>query len=283
MQDFDEYKRIDVAIKSRDMAELVWAKCYAKMRIDEACKTRPNSKMSKQIQKDWQKIFEDVDVVIKSLDTSLYDSWIKSLFDRDEQRGDWRFEIGEEPIDVPEALLCSFIIKLNSELPELLSRYTDWQIAMGIDYIYNPSCSNMAFTIRDGDLQLETRLETIRSIKNLYRDCFETRCLPILGYLSEQGNELNGLCYMLWDITPIKTCKNHKDGAAILDTVAEVLSYALTMKNIACLESALHGLGHIVYNFPKASDIIQSFISKSANIDPRILRYAEAAKTGCIQ
>lgn len=283
MSRYDELKRIEEAIKSCDMAELGWAKSYAKMRIDEARKTRPNSKTSKQTQKDWKKILGDVETAFASLDSSVYDEWISSLFDRDEAKGDWRFDIDYEPIDVPETLLCAFIIRLNSKLPELLGRYTDWQLAMGLDYIYNPCCSNYAFSIRDGDAPLKTRLAAIESMKNLYRDCFEIRCRPVLGHLSERGSEFNDFCYMLWDVTPINYCEGHKNRVAILDAVADVLEFALSMKNIACLESALHGLGHMVYKFPRAAEIIQSFINKADNIDSRILRYAEAAKTGYIQ
>ncbi len=88
---------------------------------------------------------------------------------------------------------------------------------------------------------------------------------------------------MFWDITPLKYCEGHKDKAILLDTVADVLRDALKMDNIACLESALHGLGHLVYYYPKASDMIQSFIDSSGQTDPRLLNYAKAAKTGCIQ
>lgn len=283
MTHFDEIKRIEKAIENRDMAELRWAESFAKMRVDNAYQMHPK-KIAKQAQKNWRKILEDVQTAIASLDTSLYDQWIVSLFNRDETNGDWRFEIDNEPIDIPEKLLPDFIIRLNSELPEIIERYTDWQLAMGLDYVYNPACSNCAFSIRNSATALSKRLAAIESIKNLYRDCFESRCKPALGHLSEHGNEFNGLCYMLWDITPLGRCdEDDPHRTAVFNAVTDVLDYALGMKNIACLESALHGLGHTVYYFPKAAEIIQAFIDKSSNLDPRILRYAEAAKTGCIQ
>lgn len=282
MDDFEEHKRIKKAIETHNLIELVWAKSCARKHLDEARNNRPNSKTSRKALQEWTVILEQIDSTLDAVDTALYNQWIKSLFDKDERKGDWRFDLDEEPIAVPEELLCCFVYKLNNELPELLKTYSDWQIATGLDYIFNPSCSNYSFTIRDGPSPLEMRLMTIESMKNLYRDCFEINCEPVLAQTSEQGSKFNLLCYMLWDVTAISYCKDHREKTALLSAVTNVLHYALSMKNPACIESAIHGLGHLVYYYPEAAEVIQDFINQPKGADPLLLRYAEAAKTGCI-
>lgn len=211
----------------------------------------------------------------------LFDAWVDALFNHPEGNGDWRFEYTpklEEALTPPEELIPEFICRLNQKMREISLYYSDWQLAMGLSYIYDPACSDLARAVQCGTSPLSIRLQAVSSMKNIYTDCFELRCLPALGHLSEEGNELNGICYMLWDITPIRS-----GGIEIYRAISGLLEYVLTLKNIACIESALHGLGHLVYQRPDAAHTIQNFITKSKRIDPRLLRYAEAAKTGYIQ
>ncbi|MFN7114458.1 MAG: hypothetical protein ACK4PK_08900 [Alphaproteobacteria bacterium] len=214
-------------------------------------------------------------------DDALFDAWIDALFNHAEEDGDWRFDYTptlEEALNPPEELTPEFIYKLNQQMLEISPNYNDWQLAMGLSYIYDPACSDLARTLQCGPAPLSIRLQAVSSMKNIYTDCFELRCLPALGHLSEEGNELNGICYMLWDVTPIRS-----GSVEIYRAISELLEYVLRLKNIACIESALHGLGHLVYQRPDAAHTIQNFITKSKGLDPRLLRYAEAAKTGYIE
>ncbi|MBL1146412.1 MAG: hypothetical protein HND56_05815 [Pseudomonadota bacterium] len=279
-----EIKRIENAIETRDADELQWAESYIAMRMDSIY-TSSSKKMAKRGQKSWQELLDDVQSAITSisLDKNLFEQWIVSLFDHPEEDGDWRFAIDQEPLDIPEKLIPEFIIKLNHELPEITKYYTDWQLGMGLDYIYSPSCSNIAYAIEVSEAPVKTRLQAIKSMKYLYRDCLELRCQPVLGYLSETGNKLNDFCYMWWDVTTLSYYPADDPNREIFyPAVTDVMEYALTLNNIACIESGLHGLGHAVYNWPHAAEIIENFIKRAGNIDPRVMRYAEMAKTGYI-
>ncbi|MBP7759828.1 MAG: hypothetical protein KA178_11275 [Alphaproteobacteria bacterium] len=217
----------------------------------------------------------------KSPDTDLYDRWIVSLFNHDEKDGDWRYDDDQRPIEIPEKLLPDYIVKLNNDLPMMIKRYSDWQLGMGFYYIYSPNCSDLGFSIRDGTAPIQKRLDAIKSMKNMYSDCFEIRCHPVLGHLSEESSELDSFCFMLWDTTALSFCtEDHPYRNEIYSAVAGVMEYALTLKNLSCIESALHGLGHLTDFWPQAEKIIEDFIRRSGNIDPRILSYAEKAKNG---
>lgn len=68
------------------------------------------------------------------------------------------------------------------------------------------------------------------------------------------------------------------------DVVLDVMEDALYIPNDACIESALHGLGHrYSQDEIKVPDIIDRFLSKAKNLNPDLRIYAQSAKTGCIQ
>jgi hypothetical protein len=72
--------------------------------------------------------------------------------------------------------------------------------------------------------------------------------------------------------------------ALVARTVLEVLGYALTLRNAACVESALHGLGHLQgYRRGDVTPMIEDFIRRNPDLRPELLKYAEHAAAGCIQ
>lgn len=219
------------------------------------------------------------------MDKKLYDQWIKYLFDHDEAKSDWRWDIDIEPVEVPSKIFPDFVIQFHEDLPNLIKTYTVWQLAMGIDVIFNANVADYVFDWRDGEASLEKKTEAILSMKKLYSECFFKLCRPRLGHLSEDMNELENFCYMIWDVSPLSYCENNDQKDRFYKVIAEVMEYALSLNNIACKESALHGLGHLISPpyYPEAKDIIQNFIDKNKNADHRIIAYAQNAKTGCIQ
>lgn len=86
MQDSDN-NRIVQAIKNRDLEELRWSEAYLELKIEDIYKNFPKN-AAKQEQKKLKALLGNVHDTIISLDTTLYDRWIISLFDRDEAKGD---------------------------------------------------------------------------------------------------------------------------------------------------------------------------------------------------
>lgn len=176
-----------------------------------------------------------------------------------------------------------FFIRLMQDLPELLKVYDIWQIHFGLEYLFNGSMSNFMYSLRDGGAPLERRIEAIQSIKMIYRHVFEPMCEPKLGHLSEEGNQLNTFCYMLWDATPLNYCERNPNKEEIYQACIEVMEAALQSNNLACVESGLHGLGHTTPYYPKCSEIINNFLKSGKCTDKHVLSYAKSALIDCIR
>lgn len=182
-----------------------------------------------------------------------YATWITSLFDRPETLGDWRWNIDGEPADLSDVDSVEFFIRLTNDLPLLVEQHSPWQISLGLDYLFNGSTSNFIFPMRDGAAPIERRVEAIRAIRKIYQHVFEPLCEPKLGSLSEGESKVNEFCYMLWDTTPLISCKGSPDEQVLHAALAESMEFAIQSDNIACIESGLHGLGHMTFDYPPCS------------------------------
>lgn len=219
------------------------------------------------------------------MNPNLYQTWLTYLFDHEESKGDWRFkvaynaELEEDPHQV-----VAFTKRMFDNYATDIDPYTDWQIAMGLRYLVDNGCSDMPFAFRDGPVPLEDRLAALRSMKVLYEQCFAKRCPAVLGHRSETKGELSTFCYMIWDITPLAFCTNKQEKHEYYTALFEVLKTGLQSTNIACIESALHGLGHIVPHYKAAAQVIEEAIPwVRRKAPPSLVAYAEAAKAGAIQ
>ncbi|BAW95367.1 hypothetical protein NIES970_02720 [[Synechococcus] sp. NIES-970] len=118
------------------------------------------------------------------------------------------------------------------------------------------------------------------AIKILFRDLFNIHCAPVLGHRDEQPTTpLNSACYMWWDILPVwhsdENCR-----FAIQSLCLEVMTFCLSLGNLACKESALHGLGHWYHFAPREVErIIQE---GDRHIPPPLKNYAKSAQCGCV-
>jgi hypothetical protein len=58
----------------------------------------------------------------------------------------------------------------------------------------------------------------------------------------------------------------------------------LKLPNPACQENALHGLGHWAHTYPEfAAAAIDAYLAANQKLRPELVRYAQAARAGCIQ
>jgi len=211
-----------------------------------------------------------------------YQEFVNFLFERNELEGDWRFDINSiEPVLSAEETV-DFIQRMLESYESDLSGYSDWQLGLGMTYIFNNSFSDLSFKLRDGPVDIKKRVNAILSLKNFFKECLNKRCLRSLSHLSQEGNELNGFCYMLWDTTPLAYCERTPQKHEIYTAIADVMKYSLSLDNIACIESGLHGLGHINMYHNDASDIVRKFINSQGNIESGLLDYAKSAEYGSV-
>jgi len=67
------------------------------------------------------------------------------------------------------------------------------------------------------------------------------------------------------------------------EAIAYVMEQCLTLSNPACVESGLHGLGHMVLFLPDiAVPIIDQYFKNKKNSNGQLVKYARAARTGMI-
>ena len=171
------------------------------------------------------------------------------------------------------------------DIETYLSKYSPYQLANGLEYIFNPSFSNIGFAFANSDTSQQKRIEILSVLGDLILYIFEDTAEPILGHLSQEpknkrNNSLNGTCYMFWDTA----CIPHGCDRDTINICLKVMAKCAQSHNIAVVEGALHGLGHAqcAYNYP----IIKEYINKARfgnGQNSTVLRqYAEAAKTGYV-
>lgn len=66
MTRFNELKRIETALQTKDKDELLWSKEYCEMRVNTAFEFHPK-KIAKQAQKDWQKRLNKIEELLEVL------------------------------------------------------------------------------------------------------------------------------------------------------------------------------------------------------------------------
>lgn len=167
-----------------------------------------------------------------------------------------------------------------------LKPYSNHQINRGLFRLFDAADGDLAFAFKDCDLHYKDIVIALQSIWHLYIDLFNERCAPVLSHLDEPtDNPLNAICYMLWDVTPLACWdKKHPDSKHYYAAIAAVMEKALRLSNPACIESALHGLGHIQDETPdRVKQIIDSFLKKRKFGRQELVRYANNAKIGYVQ
>lgn len=215
-----------------------------------------------------------------------FNDWLEFVFERPTVGQAWYFDDYGEEFECSPAELLTFVQRTFAECADTLSRFDDDQVGLGLNYVFNNSCSNVVFVMKSDEIPFERRMEAIRAIKVLYRDCLAPRCAEALGHRNELGasSRLNHVCYMLWDISPIAYWEDRPGERHAYSVVSEVLTAALASPNIACVESALHGFGHLQTYAPEVvEEQIAAFLRNALSCDERLREYAKRAAAGEVQ
>lgn len=223
---------------------------------------------------------------VSFMEELLFNTWIKHVFEHPVLPTAWYFDINydytiPEPIEhLSHPTVALFIKNTCIRANELLENYSTDQIAQGLQYIFNPSCSDYSHSVKEKEVKKEERLQVLYSIRFLYLHLFEKQALPALSHLNHTQNSLNNICYMFWDISPLAYWEKENDKLFYYEMVLDTLKFALKLKNIACQESALHGLGHLYPYMPKQ---VQNLILENQKIIPaELVEYSKAASVGAV-
>lgn len=214
-----------------------------------------------------------------------YAAWLKFVFDRPLTPNGWYFDLDEPDFEGSETEIAELVACTLENCGRDLAGYSEQQVYHGLNYIFSNACSNAVFALIDELVPASLRLRAIAAIKLLYRDCFAPRCAPVLCHLDEPGaNVLNSICYMLWDMSPLGHWEGRPNKEVFYNAVVEVMEEALASDNPACVESALHGLGHAQpYFTERIVEVISAFQRRNVYVSPRLKDYAQYARSGCVQ
>jgi hypothetical protein len=243
-----------------------------------------------------------------------FEEWVKYVFDHPVTEPEWHWDIDRDYWNEIKnsALTVSYLTQLFTNPVEALAAYRDAQINQGFWYLVHNACSSYIFTLQDTSVPLKDRLFCIQSIYTLFDKLFATHCTPALVHLSEDGNPLNSVCYMWWDLFPFSGVGKIEDDMAsidqmdasskakeymrsgirtkytedyrrVIESVQSVMVKILEIGSDACRESALHGLGHWTYYYGDTIRAeIDGWLQKQPDLRPELRKYAQRAKHGSI-
>jgi hypothetical protein len=227
-------------------------------------------------------------------DAVTFEEWVQWAFDHPvaaETKDKWWRGVPDENeygrlLDRPPQRALTFVSQLFENPLAHLSSYSDEQIDQGLNFIVFRACSSHFEGIVDRDIDLGLRLRCIRSLENLSRELFAPRCSDNVWIYT---NPLNHMCDMLWDLVvkdayigqlnPDGTYQIVRDpeiDKEFLDTLARILA----MPSIACQQSALHGLGHLVRETKLRANVVQQYLDDHSNLRDDLRKYAQKAVAG---
>jgi hypothetical protein len=246
-----------------------------------------------------------------------FDDWLRYVFDRPvpEEPGEawyWRDHAYWDSYAEP-ATIVRYLGALFEAAPALLQPYSDGQVAQGLGYLINNSLSNYMFPLMDPDVAWAERRRAIRAMYLIFERLFDPKCSPSLAHTDADPstNPLNGVCFMWWDVCPLRghfgpspeedfilpTEELFDPGPRVDPHAAEleaevlrILERTLVLKNVACQEAALHGLGHRHYaHAASVESIVDAYIHRrlptwpSDEAGEALRGYALAARVGMVQ
>jgi hypothetical protein len=161
--------------------------------------------------------------------------------------------------------LVKYFIRFNRDIGAISQNRTDSRMARSIWHLYGSGSCYLAELSRlspSPDLS-----EFFDSIPHLYSDLFEVRCSRFFSHLDrgiERANPLNAPCYMLWDMDGGLDSFQFSGGASQIDHSIRLLERLAASEHPATIESAIHGLGHMIDDFrDRCQPVLERIILKS--------------------
>ena len=178
------------------------------------------------------------------------------------------------------ATVNGYATRFNHVIADIVATHGEDRVNKSIWYIYG-SASGYMWDAMDKSLG-DKRGQFMESVNCLYANGFAQFCSHHYGHLGrgpENARPMNSACYMLWDMDGIE-CPAINGDTGLLAASIDVLTNALRLDNLACNESALHGLGHLASSHRAlTSKPINEFLRRK-NLPPEIRDYAKTAQTG---
>lgn len=219
-----------------------------------------------------------------------FEQWVDHIFDHTVKKNAWYWRDNHDWWDEEKlpAQAVSHLTRLFENPLTALAKFSDDQMGQGLWYLLNSATSNYAQALKVSEVALPDRLRCVDAMFITFQQLFAPRCLSTWDVEHEPkkrvGTQLDGVCYMWWDILPLHGTTAGSDHVAIGTTVLAVLTKTLALKSEACQQNALHGLGHWYSYYPKPIEtIIDQYLARSHNLRAELLDYAQDARIGYVQ
>src|SRR5215471_4097093 len=116
-----------------------------------------------------------------------YQEWLQYVFNHPVSDPEWYFDLAAPAFEATQEDYAELLRETFSRSGEDLAKFSDAQVNQGVWFLASPSGSNFIFSLQDGSVPAQKKVEGIRSIYELYRDCFAKRCTKTLGHIVEPG------------------------------------------------------------------------------------------------
>ncbi|MBX6169011.1 MAG: hypothetical protein IRY84_15410 [Thermobispora bispora] len=172
-----------------------------------------------------------------------------------------------------------------ADIGEVTRTYSTEQVTEGLWFLAGES--DLFCDLYDTSVPENLRVRCAATIVQLYNQVFGPRCQNALSN-GDNGasvkNRLNSICYMWWDVFPTRGRPHDPDARTLDEVLLGVMRSALSGKNVACVESALHGRGHWQSSYPgEVENIVRGFLRGQRRIGAPLRDYADAARRGMVQ
>ena len=180
--------------------------------------------------------------------------------------------------------LACFFTRFNLEIGRIREDWSDSKMAKGIKHLYGSGSSYLIEVSRLPPCREVS--DFFDSVPQLYENLFEVRCSRYYSHLDsgpDHANPLNGPCYMLWDMDcGIDSFRFSKVSSHIEDSI-RILERLATSTHPATIESAIHGLGHMIGSFRGRCQPPLEYLASRADISVELRDYANNALNHYIQ
>ena len=213
-----------------------------------------------------------------------FEQWINGIFEHPVSKPAWYWDLAADTCVEDDETNVDYLARLFADSDRLLRRFDNAQVNQGLNLIVDCSCSDHSFSIVGGDAPWAARRRAIRAIYDVYAKCFAKRCADTLRNCEAEDNPLNYICFMWWDSFPAWGDPNDPSRSDEADEYLGVMERCLSLTHHACLEGALHGLGHWHLIFPeRVEPIIDRFLRERHDLRPELVAYARSAREGAVQ
>jgi hypothetical protein len=210
-----------------------------------------------------------------------YQEFATFLFDRSTGLKEWYFAEDFLPPTLEASDQVDFATKVFQNAEYYANKFTETQWSLAHNYLINSTCSYTAYSYFDTSVADSARISLLESMQNVFDTVFQKRCTGTASGEHAVPGTYNYICHMWWHVLPRHGIPRDSLLESSDQVILSVLRKTLSLSNLACKRSALHGLGHWHAAYP---DLVEQIISQySTHIPPALASYADSAKSGRVQ